>query len=320
MLLNMSKQLGLMGLLMSTFIPSLHAWTLDYSLPSSPAVSFPATNSTSTHSQLLYTSYSIDATDSASLMPVQRILQGQSVLLKILVPPGVSGVSIGAESGQWQGVGASNGQGFVTDTYPVFKAYSDYPGEFCAATRASSNGKCQGVSGTYIYKDDLKAAAGGMSENLYQGQTLDKPRYVYLAFYHPTGAAFTFSFVSLGLSYIVSDHALYNTWRSCRSWAGGTSTSIDGIGETTCGSGTNTNNNGNNGNNGNTNNNGNNGNTSCTLTSTNPFNVNSGLDIYVPSATYSPEAGVNINLWVDLEFMPVNGVPMWKLRNYGVNK
>ncbi len=327
MLQKLAKKIGMASLLMTTAISNLHAWTLEYALPSSPAISFPATNTANTTSQLLYTSYSIDATDSASIMPVQSILQGQAILLKILTPPGVTGVSIGAESGQWQGIGAGNGQGFVSDTYPVFKAYSEYPGEFCYAKRASSNGKCNGVSGKYVYSDDLNAAAGGMSENLYQGNVLDKPRYVYLAFYHPMNAPYLFKFVSLGISYIVSDHALYNTWRTCRPWAGGNSNSTDGIDEVSCGkTDSSSSTTGSNSNTSSSSSSSSNSTTTpststCTnvLTSTNLFNVDSGLGIYIPKAEYSPEPGVSINLWVDLEFTPMNGVAMWKLRNYGIN-
>jgi len=49
--------------------------------------------------------------------------------------------------------------------------------------------------------------------------------------------------------------------------------------------------------------------------------VSNDLNIHIPSANYQPLVGDNINLWINLEFSgnDENGVPTWKLKDYGTN-
>ncbi|WP_198284618.1 hypothetical protein [Beggiatoa alba] len=222
-------------LVMLGFIsPSTWAWDNDYVLPTLSSQTYPIISSVPNFFSVTYSSQS-----TSSPMPITSIKQGKSLRIAILVPPGVTAVSIGAESNQWQGVGSSSG-GYVAGTYPVMGSFSTDPGELCTSTRqvdSAGNEMCGNVTGNFIYTSELHAAAGGLSDSLYgaPGSTstvLTTPRYMYFVLYHPVNALDSFKFASLTISFVVSDLTLYSAWRSARPWAGGSSTSLDGIGET----------------------------------------------------------------------------------------
>lgn len=49
--------------------------------------------------------------------------------------------------------------------------------------------------------------------------------------------------------------------------------------------------------------------------------INKNLDIHVPSAIYTKEFGVEMNFWIDFEYVPnSNGELLFKVKHYGVNK
>lgn len=50
-----------------------------------------------------------------------------------------------------------------------------------------------------------------------------------------------------------------------------------------------------------------------------PVTIDSNLNVHIPNAVYKAAFGNTMNLWVDLQYAPVNGVDNWKLRNFGVN-
>jgi hypothetical protein len=47
--------------------------------------------------------------------------------------------------------------------------------------------------------------------------------------------------------------------------------------------------------------------------------INTSLNVHIPSAIYKGAAGNSINLWIDLQYAPMNGGDAWKLYNFGVN-
>jgi hypothetical protein len=47
--------------------------------------------------------------------------------------------------------------------------------------------------------------------------------------------------------------------------------------------------------------------------------IGTNLNIHIPNAIYKDAAGNTMNLWIDLQYTPINGTHSWKLSNYGVN-
>ncbi len=50
-----------------------------------------------------------------------------------------------------------------------------------------------------------------------------------------------------------------------------------------------------------------------------PVTIDSNLNVHIPNAVYKGAFGSTMNLWVDLQYVPLNGTQSWKLSNYGVN-
>jgi hypothetical protein len=156
-------------------------------------------------------------------MIVPNLTGGNTLRIKVLLPPGTKYANIRGESNNW--IGASGQQ-------PVVGVVSqDITSSNCPVTTDGILYSCMGVT--------LQPPAGGLAMPLYSGSALTAPKYVSFVLHNPSG---DFSFSSLSIAIQISDVAAYKTWRSARPWAGGVSTnSVDGLtGTDSTGTGTNT--------------------------------------------------------------------------------
>ncbi|MDM8562291.1 hypothetical protein QUF54_02955 [Candidatus Marithioploca araucensis] len=142
---------------------------------------------------------------------------GELVRIKVLIPPGASKMSMGGTSNFWYG----NGPGKQL----VFEVFGEDPGnKICA----------EGETTACISLNDLKPYTGAFVLTQERSETSfekDQPFFAHLVFYNPNTSKL-FNFVSLNMTIVVTDSHAYNTWRAKRPWAGGTSPSNDGVGET----------------------------------------------------------------------------------------
>jgi len=144
-------------------------------------------------------------------MIVSSMIGGDTLRIKVLLPPGTKQAVVRGESNDWIGV---SGQQPVVGVIP-----QDITGT-CPTTADNIIYTCSGVT--------LQPPAGGLSMMLYTGDILTTPKYVNFVLHVPSG---NFSFSSLNIAIQINDVAAYTTWRNARPWAGGTSTnSIDGLG------------------------------------------------------------------------------------------
>ena len=192
---------------------SYAVWTRDYILPPLSTNTYTEATESSILLSVAYSSQSAPPNN----MPTVPLGKGQNMRIRVLAPPGVASVSIRAESNNWQGPSPG--------TFPIMASFDTDPGELCPI-QSGIGTSCSGVSGKYVYFDDLHPAGGGLNEQMYgsghPGYTpLNQPRYLYFVLYHPTGAREQFQFESLRISMLVTDVDAYNTWRSARPWAGG---------------------------------------------------------------------------------------------------
>jgi hypothetical protein len=157
-------------------------------------------------------SSSVDLYFSYGSGAIPTIGAGQSLRLRMLVPPGVSKVSIRGESNDWIG---------ATCKQPVMATLS---GEITGSCPYTTDG-CVYSCGSVV----MSPSAGGLSQLVYNGTQLSEARYMY--FVLKNSASEPFSFGSLTVSMQVSCVDAYNAWRARRPWTGGSSPNQDGIGE-----------------------------------------------------------------------------------------
>jgi len=142
---------------------------------------------------------------------LQDMIPGEVDRIKVLVPPGAQYANFQVQTGVANGV-----------KWGVFS--QNLP--FC-------NGQASNNLQTCISSQDLGGSAQ-VAGTLYQtsGATATNPtaRYIYLII--QAGAA-GFRFGNIQISMNINDPAAYTTWRSARSWAGG-SGDCDGLGTTNC--------------------------------------------------------------------------------------
>jgi len=159
--------------------------------------------------------YVINADYSKSSAPpydmiVPSLTGGNTLRIKVLLPPGTKYANIRGESNDW--IGASGQQ-------PVVGAIPQDITSSCPVTTDNILYSCMGVT--------LQPPAGGLSMPLYSGSALTAPKYVNFVLHNPSG---NFSFSTLSLAIQITDVAAYKTWRNARPWAGGASTnSVDGL-------------------------------------------------------------------------------------------
>lgn len=132
-------------------------------------------------------------------LPITSITPGNSVRIKMLAPPGITNVGVGATSNFWEG----NGPGRQI----VFGIFETDPGEICVG------GNTQGC---VLPDRDLHATTAEMSEKLSRTTIPDdQPFYAYLILYNPPTSN-NFTFGAVNFTFFVKDGNKYNDWRNVR--------------------------------------------------------------------------------------------------------
>ncbi|EIJ42879.1 hypothetical protein BegalDRAFT_2013 [Beggiatoa alba B18LD] len=198
-------------------------WANDYVLPELNAKRYPSVTDSSSFIDVRYSSRAVNLEDKVVINERRPVYTGQALRIRVLAPPGATGVSIGGESNLWQGSAGD------ISSRVRFKAYDYDPGNFIYEPTQRPAGVTNNV-----YASDLEPAGGGLSLSLYgkigsKTPPLTSPRYLYFVLYNPANSV-NFTFESLSFSFVIGDTNLYTAWRNKRPWAGG-SGNIDGIGE-----------------------------------------------------------------------------------------
>jgi hypothetical protein len=135
---------------------------------------------------------------------------GQTMRLKMLVPPGVDYVGISAQSNDWIGMGSQA---------PVMATFDN-----------EIVGACPSLSGgVYMCGDKiLTPAAGGLSMQVFSGTHLNQARYMYFVLHNASTTTFSLnSFIVSMQVYCLAD---YKAWLGKRQWASSvTGYSLDGV-------------------------------------------------------------------------------------------
>ena len=188
------------------------AWDWNYALPIT-AKNYPrAPNGASKYS--INTAYEVAP-------PVQL---GQTMRIKVLIPPGTSIAKISAQSNSWQcAPDVTDGRGNIivsqSERCPIMDGFDHDQGEFCTYDPTSFNpSPCGG--GTYIYPQDLHTVTARLLDILYPTESdspdvieVGKQRYAYFVLYQQPQALDKFAFTSnLGISFGISNVDSYNKW------------------------------------------------------------------------------------------------------------
>ncbi len=189
-------------------MPAQSAWNLDYTLPVN-ADNYPSASGSK---------FSINSAFEIAA-PVQK---GQTLRLKVLIPPGTSSVKISAQSNSWQcAPDITDSSGRVTvpssERCPVMDGFDHDPGDFCIYNPTTQNPTpCGG--GSKVYPQNLHTVTARLLDVLYPTEP-DSPdevtqsRYAYFILYQQPQALNNFAFTShLGISFGISNVALYNQW------------------------------------------------------------------------------------------------------------
>jgi hypothetical protein len=161
----------------------------------------------------LFISYSVDSSQLIDRIPFYPLPQNKAFLARIIIPAGAAGASIGAESPVIQSQ--------KPETYPLLKGFSTDPGDFCNAAKIYVDGKevCEGMTGDFLFPEDLHAPGGGINEQIYFGEPSPTERYGYFVVYQQDLAPREFTMVSFDISYIIRDIDLYRQWRTSKGLA-----------------------------------------------------------------------------------------------------
>jgi len=155
----------------------------------------------------VYYSYTITSYDRIK----EDISEGETVLVKILIPAGVKEVTMTAKG--------SNDL-FDGSYYGVFD--KDL-GSFCGENKVCSEEQLSGLHNKNTFTSFEK-----FEETIYSGESLSVAEYRYLVIYNKNGG--TDRFTEMKTQIKVGDKNIYNAWREDRPFEGGNG-SIDGVAE-----------------------------------------------------------------------------------------
>jgi hypothetical protein len=200
--------------------PAQGAWDLKYTLPINAANYPRAPTGASKFS--INTAYEV-------AQPVQL---GQTMRIKVLIPPGASSAKISAQSNSWQcapDVTDAGGNIIVSQSErcPIMDGFDHDPGDLCPHNPTNVNSSpCGG--GSKIYPQDLHTVTARLLDILYPTESnspsiVTQARYAYFVLYQQPQALDKFAFTSnLGISFGISNVGVYNQWvDSGRSDVGG---------------------------------------------------------------------------------------------------
>lgn len=160
-----------------------------YTLPDTPSVSFQKVSNEAPTGTTI--SYSTERTT----MPLQPLQSGQSMVIKVLLPPGTTSASISANSNDLQ-----------RSPPPVMQFYSVDPKGFCLGTQKPANTDC-------VLESDLTKSSASVNRTISEVD-LQKSlcsRYGYFVLYQPSGGP-TVEFSTLSFSMSWTDKNIYNKW------------------------------------------------------------------------------------------------------------
>jgi len=152
--------------------------------------------------------------------PIRR---GQTLRVKVLIPPGTSLAKISAQSNGWQCApdlrDPSSGQIRVPSAQrcPIMAGFDYDPGAFCTTNPTAKKPKPCG-KGPFAYPKDLHSVTARLLETLYptdpnSPKVATQARYAYFVFYNQPQSIEKFKFSShFGISFGISDVKLYNQW------------------------------------------------------------------------------------------------------------
>jgi len=183
------------------------AWDFEYTLPVN-AVNYP---------RAYGSKYSINTAYEVAVL----VARGQTLRLKVLIPPGASKAKISAQSNSWQCapdmIDSSGRLVPRSERCPIMDGFDDDPGDFCANNPTPQNQTPCG-SGNKVYPQDLHTVTARLLDILYPTEPnspdeLTQARYAYFTLYQQPQALGYFAFTSnLGISFGISNVALYNQW------------------------------------------------------------------------------------------------------------
>jgi hypothetical protein len=206
--------LTVIGFIVGSVSQAFAAFSIDMTIPSLNSTYYKAIASGTTQ-YVINADYTKNGT--SPNMVVSELLAGNTMRLKVLLPPGTKYANIRGESNDWIG---------ATGKAPVVGVLNQDVTGACPSSSDGVSYSCDGVS--------LSPPAGGLSMPLYAGTELTQPKYAYFILHNPSTSTFTFS--SLSLSIQITNATAYNAWLNARPWAGtggtGGTGSTDGIGDT----------------------------------------------------------------------------------------
>lgn len=157
-----------------------------------------------------------------TLLPVNKLWPGQTMRIKVLVPPGVDTASISGSSNQWQGQGPNFNQAPQVGVFSDDRGNSNDSSVFFLCpdliTPPALKNSCPSIKNVgnntkFVYALELHNVTAMMSEALYhevQETTLAKETYLVI---HNPSRSITFELGSLQIQMVVSNQKLYNNWR-----------------------------------------------------------------------------------------------------------
>jgi hypothetical protein len=193
-------------------LPAQGAWDWDYALPIT-AENYPR-GPTGASKYSINTAYEV-------AQPVQL---GQTMRVRVLIPPGTESAKISAQSNSWQcAPDITDGRGNIivsqSERCPIMDGFDHDQGELCAYNPTNFNPSPCG-EGTYIYPQNLHTVTARLLDILYPTESdspdiidVGKQRYAYFVLYQQPQALDKFSFTSnLGISFGISNVESYNEW------------------------------------------------------------------------------------------------------------
>ncbi len=209
--IKLSWVVSLVLLAWLSMLPAQGAWDWEYVLPIN-AANYP-------RAPVGASKFSINTAYEIS-QPVQL---GQTMRIKVLIPPGASSAKISAQSNSWQcAPDVIDGGGNIivpqSERCPIMDGFDHDPGDFCAHNPTNVNSSpCGG--GTKVYPKDLHTVTARLLDILYPTSDsnslgiVTQARYTYFVLYQQPQALHKFAFTSnLGISFGISNVGVYNQW------------------------------------------------------------------------------------------------------------
>ena len=176
----------------------------------------PAVNSTNFQTVTEPGNVTINYYGGASPIPTSELVQGSTMKLDVIIPPGCDMVMIQAQSNDWQGLGGDYdnwvrfasqyvinyhtlGEGMLSNA-------ADYMGD--GTTRPNGNENI-----AEVYWSDLHLAGGGCNEQVFSNtEPVTEPEWGFFYLTNPIGNTHAFNFSTITVLIHVDSVEIYNEW------------------------------------------------------------------------------------------------------------